>query len=345
MDIQFVFEPDSPERLRDLGLLAESLGFGAVWLPNILSARDPFLALSLLARASRRIRLGPVAISPFELHPAKIASSLLCLNELARGRASLVLGGGGGTMIALGLKPDRGSTAPRMLRGVREGLEILRGATGGGPVNHHGELFRVNDYRPSWAGERPPLLYVAASKPRMLQLAGQLADGVMFSDVMPEDLPAALRSLDTGLAASGRARKHFRVNNLVAWHVKPSREEAYREARTRLWVRGIWDPARLAHCLPEDEIALVMARLPQLAAAYSMGRDPADLLPDAVLDRMVDGLTLTGAVRDIDRLSERLLAFVSAGIGELSLRLYGEPGDALRRVAERVQPALRQART
>ncbi len=126
MRIQFIFEPDSPQRLSELGRLAEQLGFEAVWVPNILSARDPFLAFSLLAGDSTAIRMGAVAISPFELHPLKIANALLTLNELSGGRANLVIGGGGGTMIGMGLKPDRRATHPRMVRGVRECVEFLR---------------------------------------------------------------------------------------------------------------------------------------------------------------------------------------------------------------------------
>ena len=94
MRIHFILEPDTPDRLREPGLSAERFGFDSVWLPNMLSARDPFLALSKLACASQTIRMGPVAISPFELHPLKIANSLLTLNELCGGRASLVVGGG-----------------------------------------------------------------------------------------------------------------------------------------------------------------------------------------------------------------------------------------------------------
>ena len=43
------------------------------------------------------MRMGPVAISPFELHPLKMANQLLTLNEFAGGRANIVVGGGGGT--------------------------------------------------------------------------------------------------------------------------------------------------------------------------------------------------------------------------------------------------------
>src|SRR5436190_10697055 len=128
MRIHFVFQPDSGDSLARYGLLAEQLGFDAVWTANTLSARAPIIALALLARDSRRIRLGPVAVSPFEQHPLKIASSLLTLNEFAHGRANIVIGGGGGTIIGMNLKPKRTSNYPRMVRGVRECVELLRKA-------------------------------------------------------------------------------------------------------------------------------------------------------------------------------------------------------------------------
>jgi len=342
MRIHFIFEPDTPERFRELGLLAESLGFEAVWAPNILSARDPFLAFSLLARDSRRIRMGPVAISPFELHPVKIANALLTLNELCRGRASLVIGGGGGAMIAMGLKPDRGSTHPQMLRGVRECVEFLRLASDGQPLQFAGELFQVSDYHPAWAEQPPPQLYLAASRPRMLRLAAQLGDGVMLSDISTADISETMALINTELAAAGRDRKRFRVNNLLAWHVKSGRAEALAEARRKLWVRGIWDRRRIAAHLDARECDQVAARLPQLAQAYARGEDPAGILPEALLDRLAGELTLCGSLQDIDRLTDRLLLFRDAGVDEVGLRLYGDPAATIRRIAERVAPAVRQ---
>jgi alkanesulfonate monooxygenase SsuD/methylene tetrahydromethanopterin reductase-like flavin-dependent oxidoreductase (luciferase family) len=52
MRLDLVLEPDSPARFRELGLLAESLGFGAVWTANHIAARDPFMCFMSLAAAS-----------------------------------------------------------------------------------------------------------------------------------------------------------------------------------------------------------------------------------------------------------------------------------------------------
>ncbi|MBL8225427.1 MAG: LLM class flavin-dependent oxidoreductase [Chromatiales bacterium] len=340
MHIHFIFEPDSPRRLGDLGRLAEELGFDAVWLPNILSARDPFLAFSWLARESQRVRMGPVAISPFELHPLKIANSLLTLNELSGGRANIVIGGGGGTVIGMGLKPDRRSVHPHMVAGVRECLEFLRAIRPDEAVTFTGRHWHIEAYRPDWATQPPPRLYVAASRPRMLRLAGELGDGVMLSDIALPALPATLATLREGLALRATPPPEFPVNNLLAWHVKRDRTAAYAEARRKLWVRGIWERARIAPYLAPADCDRIEQNLPALAAAYHRGSDPGDVVGTAVMDALVDGLTLTGGLEDIDRIVGELRAMRDAGVTELGLRLYGEPDEAIRLVAERVRPAL-----
>jgi 5,10-methylenetetrahydromethanopterin reductase len=340
MRIHCIFEPDSPDRLRDLGLSAERCGFDSVWLPNMLSARDPFLALSKLACASQTIRMGPVAISPFELHPLKLANALLTLHELSAGRASLVVGGGGGTMIGMGLKPDRRATHPHMLGGVAECLEFLHRAGAGEPFSFAGKRFQVHDYRPVHTGLAPPRLWLAANGPQMLALAARSADGVMLSDISLTQLPATLKILHAGLASAGRQPGGFPVCNLLAWYVHADRELAYAEARRKLWVRGLWERARLAPYIDAADCDRVEAALPALAAAYAQGVDPSPAVPRRIMDALAEGLTLVGDHGDIDRLHTRLLAFRDAGITDLALRLYGAPEASIRLVAERIAPCL-----
>lgn len=340
MRIHFIFEPDTPDRLRELGLSAERFGFDSVWLPNMLSARDPFLALSKLACASQTIRMGPVAISPFELHPLKIANSLLTLNELCGGRASLVVGGGGGTMIGMGLKPDRRATHPHMLGGVAECLDFLHRAAAGKPFSFDGHLFQVHDYRPTPASHAAPRIWLAANGPQMLTLAARSADGVMLSDISLSQLPLTLDTLQSGLASAGRAVAGYPVCNLLAWHVHADREVAYAEARRKLWVRGLWQRSRLTPYIDAADCERISNALPALALAYAQGTDPSPAVPRQIMDALADGLTLVGDHGDLDRLLARLLAFRDAGITDLALRLYDSPDASIRLVAERIAPFL-----
>lgn len=234
MRIDLILESkDPPETIAELGRLAEDNGLGGIWVSSMLDARDPFQNFAELARTTRRVRMGPIAVSAFELHPLKMATSLLTLNEASGGRAQIVVGGGGGTMAAMGLKPERRVTA------VRECLEILRLASTGKPINYDGALFTVHRYHPSWATSSPPVIYAGANRTQMQHMAARYADGIMLSDKIIPQVQEARVTADGVLENAGRDRQKFRLTNFWAWHVKQTREEAEREARIWLALRGI----------------------------------------------------------------------------------------------------------
>lgn len=337
MRIQLIFEPDSAEAFLRLGQLAEELGFEAVWTANHLSARDPFMAFSVLARETSRLRMGPVAVSPFELHPLKMANQLFTLNEFAPGRASIVVGGGGGTVIAMHLKSGRYVMHPRMVRGVRECVEFLRGVRADTPLNFQGEVFQVSGYRPAWATQPPPLIYVGATRPQMLRMAAAVADGVMFSDLTEGRLDETMQILNQALAAAGR-RPGFRINNLFAWHVKRHRAEAAAEARRKLWVRGMVERWYIEPFLDPDEVRQVEANMDGIIRAYVTDSPRIDDLPAPLVDKLVDELTFCGDHGDLDRLLARLERFRNAGVTEMALRLYDDPETSMRLIAAAVGP-------
>jgi 5,10-methylenetetrahydromethanopterin reductase len=213
---------EPPETIAELGRLAEDCGIGGVWVSSMLDARDPFLNFAELARTTEKVRMGPIALSPYELHPLRMAMSLLTLNEASKGRAQIVVGGGGGTMTAMGLKPQR------RVRAVRECLEILQQACSGEPINYEGDLFTVRNYRPSWVESLPPVIYAGANRVQMQRMAARFADGVMLSDKIVAQVIEARERIDPVLDEAGRSRNNFRLNNFWAWHIKPTRDNPRR---------------------------------------------------------------------------------------------------------------------
>ena len=168
-----------PQELAELGQLAERCGIHGVWVSSLLDSRDPFANLALLAHGTSRIRLGPIAVNPFDTHPVKIASALLTLNEIASGRARIVIGGGGEALQALDIRPER------RVRAVRECVEIVRAAASGERMSYPGELYRVSNLQLRWLESVPPAVYVGASQQQMLRMAAGCADGIMMSDMPP----------------------------------------------------------------------------------------------------------------------------------------------------------------
>jgi alkanesulfonate monooxygenase SsuD/methylene tetrahydromethanopterin reductase-like flavin-dependent oxidoreductase (luciferase family) len=264
-----------------------------------------------------------------------MASSLLTLNEVARGRAQIVVGAGGGTATAMDVRQER------RVRAVRECVEILRAAATGKPVQYRGEVWKVRWYHPLWVKSPPPRIYAGANGPQMLRMAARYADGIMVSDFVIDHVREARAIVDEALREHGRDPRTFPMNNFWAWHVKESREEAEKESRIWLAVRGTLYPKYVVDVLDEDEAAIVNKNINAFIRAYQQKTPVIEGVPEAIIKKLVDRCTSASALRDIDREIERLRQFRAAGLTEIALRVYDNPADAIRTIGERVVPALR----
>lgn len=335
MRIDLILESrEPPETIAELGRLAEDNGLGGVWVSSMLDARDPFLNFAELARTSERIRMGPIAVSPYELHPLKMATSLLSLNEASNGRAQIVVGGGGGTMTAMGLEPKR------RVRAVRECLEILTTAARGEPLRYEGELFKVDGYHPSWVQSTPPVIYAGANRPQMQNSVPRYADGIMLSDKIIEQVAEARQRIDAALDGCGRDRGQFRLNNFWAWHVKPTIAEAKREARIWLALRGVLLRRNHEYFMDEADMDIVDEKRPAFFDALRRRSPDIQDVPERIIDMLIENLTSCASIDDLDKEIERLRRFEQAGLTEIALRIYEDPSDTIRLLGKRVLPAL-----
>ena len=166
MKVQIFLEAGIPPiEIIELGRMAEQAGIQTLWASSFPAKREPFMCLTPLAAEQLSLRLGPVPISPYELHPLKIADSLLTLNELSGGQGVITVGGmGHSVMRVTGLVSERRVTA------VRECVEILHAAASGEPVDYQGDLYTLTNYQADWLTQAPPRIYVGANGPAMLKM-------------------------------------------------------------------------------------------------------------------------------------------------------------------------------
>jgi len=319
----------------ELGLLAERCGLRAVWNSSYLDGRDPFGNLVPLARRTHRIRMGPIALNPFELHPFRIAMNLLTLNESAGGRAEAVVGAGGEVVMALGMRPER------RVRAVRECIEIVRGVSAERPFSYAGELFSVTDYDPFWATAPAPRVYAAANRRQMLDMAAEVADGIMMSDLSPSLATWAIARVRARAAAVGRPLDDFRFNNFMAWYVHDDLADARREARRWIGFRALFREYMSREFLDEAEFAELMRFIPEIYAMPRLGTDSVPGLSDVILDKCVDHLTLTGTPDRLDPIIEHLRELKAAGVDEICLEIRSNVARSIELIGERVLPALR----
>ena len=317
-----------------LGALAERYGIGTLWAPNGTSSRDAFVSLSGLARSSSRIRMGVQAISPYEMHPLKTANALLTLNELASGRASILVGGGGAIFGAIGGKPLR------RVRATRECIDILRRAGTGQTVNYAGEIFTVRNYRPQWAVQPPPKVLAGANLPQMLRMAARSADGIMMSDMPLPLVGKAVATVREAMVTPVEPGREFEFNNWWAWHVHEDKARAEAEARIRIVLRGMLTKPYIEPFLSEKDCGLVTSRMPAFYKALRSSSPVIEGVPEPVIRTLVDNLTLTSDLQGLEARIEHLKSFEKAGLTHLTLGVHEDPATAIRIIGERVVPAL-----
>ncbi len=169
MNIEIILDPNlTPEQLAEIAVVAERGGVRTLWHSNFPSTWDAFIALVPAAMATSKIRLGVLALSPYEMHPLKICNAVLSLNEIAKGRAMVAIGGGGAVLSAI---REEGVYLNfkqlRVVRGVREAVEIVKAACAG-ELNrgYDGELFKITfPVSSGWTKSPPPKVYTCADDP------------------------------------------------------------------------------------------------------------------------------------------------------------------------------------
>jgi len=365
MDIDINLEPDlSPQAIAELAVEAEKLGVRALWSSNFHQNWDAFLALVPAAQATSRILLGPLAVSPWELHPLKMANSLLTLNELSGGRAILAVSGGGGVLGAMGWKiskgapmwpfktRDKGDRAPeRRVAGVRECIEFLNVARSGKlTYSFNGEVFQVTrPFQMEYARSDGPVVYGCCSGPMMIRMGATVADGIQVSDFTVDMMTETMANVRAGLAKrdpkAAVPADRFRVGNFWAWHIKEDRDVSMYEARRELVWRGAI-AGKYAHDIrphvdSDAEVQLVIDRWDAMFKAYWTRSGKIDGLPETIVNRMIHGMSSAGGLADIDAEIDRYRRFAASGVTELCIRLFDEPMAGLKMLGERVLPALR----
>jgi alkanesulfonate monooxygenase SsuD/methylene tetrahydromethanopterin reductase-like flavin-dependent oxidoreductase (luciferase family) len=324
----------SATEIAELARLAETHGFSHVWLSGGARTKDHFVRLALAAAATRRIRLGPIALSPFEMHPVHIGLALLTLDEIAPGRACLVLGAGGDLAATLG-PPKRGR-----VDAVEECLDILRAQAAGGEVNYAGAHYRVTGLFSPWSRVVMDRLYVGANRPRMLRLGARKADGVMVTDMPLTYLASLIAKIRTELAEARRDPAAFTVSNWFVWNVQETRAEAERLARRQLGFRLYYIREVASSIgLDETEARELAAKQPEMLRAIFQGREPWSP-PPPVADRVIEHLTLTSDRRGLEACVGRLLEFERLGLSEIALAPHGDPAAAIKLIGDAVIPTV-----
>ena len=190
----------------ELARRVDELDYDSVWVTHGLG-RDSFLVLAAYGAATTHIGLGNGVVPIYPRHPVAMAQAALSLSEMTRGRFRL----GIGISHQASMESMLGLELKQPLTVMREYVAVLRGALG------EGASFTGEHYRAQWSltlPRRPPAppIYLAALSQKMLELAGEIADGVILWLCAPAYIrEVAIPALTRGRQRTGKTLESFEI--------------------------------------------------------------------------------------------------------------------------------------
>jgi 5,10-methylenetetrahydromethanopterin reductase len=166
----------SIQEMIELARLADEIGMESIWMSDHLCFRDSLTTSMALLASTQTIKVAPAPMSPYSRYPIISAMSIATMEEFAPGR--VIASPGTGNAAAL---KEAGIESPRPLKTMREYVDILRRLLRGDTVHFQGDMFQVNGAKMGFVPSTPIPLYLTAVRPKMLQLGGEIGDGVLLS--------------------------------------------------------------------------------------------------------------------------------------------------------------------
>jgi 5,10-methylenetetrahydromethanopterin reductase len=289
---------DPPGEFVSLVRLIEDLGYDHLWLTDSsLHARYVYAYLTLAATVSRRLKLGTGVTNPLTRHPALGALAIATVDEISGGRAIYGIGAGDRPIEALGYRPASLTT-------LRRTVEITRCLLRGETVHVRSESYALDKAHIRVPTRSNVPVYLSASGPKTLELAGEIADGViLLCGLFKEGIEYAISHIRAGQARNGGRPLDIAVFTYGA--LRDDHELAVEDARS---IAAWFCQTAPVYCelagMPADLVARVRAAY--RGGEFQEAREAARLIPDELVSKIAfagtpeDGLRKVRALIDLE---------------------------------------------
>lgn len=221
LGIGFTGAPYTVREIVELAKLAEKQDFSCFWFAEDYFLRDAITNISCVAYATSKIQISTGIINPFTRNPVLVAETIATLSELSGGRMRLALGTGVQPLIE-----NMGIGFRHPLTAMEEAVTIIRKLLEGKTVDYSGEIFKTKQVK---LAQNPYFdlveanlkvsvvpIYVAAIGPKMLELAGRIGDGVLFTAGFSVwNVKQAIPMVERGARNSGRSIEGMNVGTYI----------------------------------------------------------------------------------------------------------------------------------
>jgi probable F420-dependent oxidoreductase len=327
MQFGITLKPDlSIDRTVALTRQAEAAGFTYGWLfDSHVLWKEPYPLLTLMATNTRRMKLGTCVTNPAVRDLTVTASLFATLNLISGGRMQLGIGRGDSSRRVLGKKPVSWSQ-------LEQSVNVFRDLTAGREIEYEGQPTRL-----TWASGSPPV-WIAGYGPKVLHMAGRVADGIILQFADPDLISWCLGFVKEGAHAAGRDPASIEV--MAAAPVWVSDDLSVARERVR------WFPALVSNHVMDLIRQYKPEDLPPALTSYVQDRGGYDYQHHCevdsdnrnfVSDEVVDRFCLVGPVKAH---LNKLKALAKAGVTQFNIYLMcGDEEQTLEIYENEVIPA------
>src|ERR1017187_7765631 len=308
MQFGITLKPDiSVERIVGLTRQAEAAGFEFGWLfDSHVLWMDPYPLLTLMASNTQRMRLGTLVTNP-AVRDLTVTSSLFAtLNLISGGRMELGIGRGDSSRRVLGKKPVSWSQ-------LETAVKIFRDLTASREIEYEGQPTRL-----TWA-KVSPRVWIAGYGPKVLHMAGRVADGIILQFADPDLISWCLGFVKEGARAAGRDPQQIEVMSAAPVWVSDDLTVARERVR--------WFPALVSNHVMDLIRQYKPEDLPPALTSFVQDRGHYDYQhhsevesdnADFVSDEVVDRFCLIGPAQAH---REKLRALAAVGVTQFNIYL------------------------
>ena len=281
---------------------AEANGIDDVWFSDAM-APDSLTMVAVVAPHTQRMRVG-VAVTPvYTRTPAVFAATANVLAQMLPGRFVLGLGSSSQAI----MERFNGIKLEKPLTRVRETATIVRSMLAGEKSNFALDTLSSHGYRQEPLAEPPPI-YLAALRPKMIEMAAEVGDGVVFNLWPKKALPKMMEHVAAGAKRGGKRVEDVEVVNrsfvMVTDDVEAGRK-AFRNYYTPYYANPVYNDF-LKWAGYKDEAEGVLAGWAARDRALSTG---------SITDEIIDAVAIIGSAEEVHaRVREQTVAGIDTTI-------------------------------
>lgn len=302
-----LFPTEPLQKMIHLAKVSEETGYSHIWVGDShLIWREAYVNMAAMALNTTKVKLGTGVTNPLTRHPSVVGSAYATLEEYAPGRMIVGIGLGDSSVETMGMKPAKLSyfeTTIGQLRDLLDGKKVQL------------ETGKIHVLHPC---QRKVPIYIAASGPKMLELCGRIADGVIvLVGVADEYIEHAKEKIAAGAKLAGRKLTDIQ---LVLWVPCAVSENTSAKDAVKAHVARV-----VAHPLPyvlDPNEQKVLAEIRKTYDYYhhmDQQANHAEVIPDWLVDKFAIAGTVDECRRQIERIKK-------TGIQQIAIIPYSPPG-------------------